>query len=36
MDTLFAFCGDKIWKRRVKVHAVGAFTPRTRVRGTPL
>ena len=21
-DTLFAFCGDKIWKRKVKVHAV--------------
>ncbi len=36
MDTLFAFCGDKIWKRRVKVHAVGAFIPWTRVRGTPL
>jgi gluconolactonase len=36
MDTLFAFCGDKIWKRRVKVHAVGAFTPWTRVGATPL
>ena len=23
MDTLFAFCGDKIWKRKVKIHAIG-------------
>ncbi len=23
-DTLFAFCGDKIWKRKVKAHALGA------------
>ena len=30
LDTLFAFCGDKIWKRKVKVHAMGAFTPWTR------
>jgi gluconolactonase len=29
MDTLFAFCGDKIWKRKVKLHGVGAFTPWT-------
>ena len=36
MDTLFAFCGDKIWKRKVKVHAVGAFTPWTQVHGSPL
>ena len=36
MDTLFAFCGDKIWKRKVKVHAMGAFTPWTKVNGTPL
>ena len=36
MDTLFAFCGDKIWKRKVKVHAVGAFTPWTPVRGSKL
>lgn len=36
LDTLFAFCGDKIWKRRVKVHTVGAFTPMSRVRATPL
>jgi len=36
LDTLFAFCGDKIWKRKVKVHALGAFTPWTKVHGTPL
>ena len=36
MDTLFAFCGDKIWKRKVKVHAMGAFTPWTKVSGTKL
>ena len=36
MDTLFAFCGDTIWKRKVKVHAVGAFTPWTAVHGSKL
>lgn len=36
LDTLFAFCGDKIWKRKVKVHALGAFTPWTKVNGTSL
>jgi gluconolactonase len=36
MDTLFAFCGDKIWKRKVKTHAMGAFTPWTKVSGTKL
>jgi gluconolactonase len=36
MDTLFAFCGDRIWKRKVKVHAVGVFTPWTRVHGSSL
>ena len=36
MDTLFAFCGNKIWKRKVKVHAMGAFTPWTKVNGTKL
>ena len=30
MNTLFAFCGDKIWKRIVKVHATGAFSPCTK------
>ncbi len=36
MDTLFAFCGGKIWRRKVKIHAVGAFTTWTPVHGTPL
>jgi sugar lactone lactonase YvrE/enterochelin esterase-like enzyme len=36
LDTLFAFCGDKIWKRKVKSHAMGAFTPWTKVNGTKL
>ena len=27
MDMLFAFCGDKIYQRKLKTHAVGAFTP---------
>ena len=31
MDTLFAFCGDKIYKRKVKTHALGAFTPFTKM-----
>jgi sugar lactone lactonase YvrE len=35
-NTLFAFCGNKIWKRTVKLHAIGAFSPRTAVHGTPL
>jgi gluconolactonase len=36
MDTLFAFCGDKIWKRKLKVHAMGAFTPWVKVNPTKL
>jgi gluconolactonase len=36
MDTLFAFCSDKIWKRKVKIHAVGAFTSWTSVHGSRL
>ena len=35
-DTLFAVCGDKVWQRKVRIHACGAFTPFTAVRGTPL
>ncbi|HEX4146284.1 MAG TPA: RICIN domain-containing protein [Pirellulales bacterium] len=31
LDTLFAFCSDKIWKRKVQHHAMGAFTPWTKV-----
>ena len=36
MNTLFAFCGDKVWRRVVKIHAVGAFSPWTKVNGSPL
>ena len=36
MDTLFAFCGEKIWKRKVIPHAMGAFTPWTKVSGAKL
>jgi sugar lactone lactonase YvrE/enterochelin esterase-like enzyme len=36
LDVLFAFCGDKIWRRKVKVHALGAFTPWTAVNGSSL
>ena len=35
-DTLFAFCGNKIWKRKVQHHAMGAFTPWMKVGGTKL
>jgi sugar lactone lactonase YvrE len=35
-DTLFASGGGKIWKRKVKVHAMGAFTPWLKVNGTKL
>ncbi len=35
-DTLFAFCGNKIWKRKIQHHAMGAFTPWTKVTGTKL
>lgn len=36
LDMLFAFCGDKVWKRKVQHHAMGAFTPWTKVTGTKL
>lgn len=35
-DTLYAFCAGRIWKRRVKVHAMGAFSPWVGVGGTNL
>ena len=35
-NTLFAFCGSKVWKRTVKLHAIGAFSPWAAARGTPL
>ncbi len=36
MNTLFAFCGDRIWKRKVKLHGIGAFSPWNPVHGSPL
>ena len=36
LNTLFAFSGDKIWKRVIKLHAFGAFSPATKVNRTPL
>ncbi len=36
MNTLFAFCGKTIWKRKVKVHAMGPFTPWTPVSASSL
>jgi len=30
-DTLYAFCTTRIWKRRIRQHAVGAWTPWTKV-----
>jgi gluconolactonase len=35
-DTLFAFCGNKIWKRKIRQHALGAWSPWTKVSGTKL
>ena len=35
-DTLYAFCGNKIWKRKVQHHALGSFTPWVKVNGTKL
>lgn len=35
-NTLFAFANGTIWQRTVKLHAMGAFTPWTKVNGTPL
>ncbi len=31
MDTLYALCGKKIWKRKIRQHAMGVFSPWTRV-----
>jgi gluconolactonase len=35
-DTLFAFSANKIWKRKVKLHGIGAFTPWTAVSASRL
>ena len=36
LDTLYAFSGDKIWKRKVKSHTLGAFTPWMKANGGKL
>jgi sugar lactone lactonase YvrE len=36
LDTLFAFCGNRIWKRKIRQHAMGAWSPWTPVTGTKL
>ncbi len=36
LDLLFVFTADRIWCRKVKVHAAGAFSPWTKVNGTRL
>jgi sugar lactone lactonase YvrE/enterochelin esterase-like enzyme len=36
MDMLYAFSAHQIWRRKVKVHAMGAFTPWTKVTPTKL
>lgn len=35
-DTLFAFCGTRVWKRTIKLHGFGAFSAAVSVHGTPL
>ena len=30
-DTLYAFCMNKIWKRKIQQHATGAWSPWTKV-----
>jgi enterochelin esterase-like enzyme/sugar lactone lactonase YvrE len=36
LDSLYAFANGKIWKRKVKTHAIGAFSPWVKVNGTKL
>jgi len=35
-DTLYAFCGNKIWSRKIQQHAMGAWSPWTKVVPTKL
>jgi len=35
-DTLFAFCMNKIWKRKIQQHAMGAWSPWTKVTANKL
>ncbi len=36
LNILYAFCGGEVWKRTVKIHAVGAFSPTKTASTTPL
>ncbi len=36
VDTLFAFCGGRIWKRKIQHPAMGAFSPWVKVNATKL
>ena len=35
-NALFAFCDNRIWKRKIRQHAMGAFSPWTKISGTNL
>jgi gluconolactonase len=35
-DTLFVFCGNKIFTRKVNAHAMGAFSPFMKINGSKL
>lgn len=35
-DTLYAFCMNKIWKRKILQHAMGAWSPWMKMNGTKL
>lgn len=35
-DTLYAFCMNKIWKRKIQQHAMGAWSPWTKVTANKL
>lgn len=36
LDTLYAFSANSVWKRKVKIHAMGAFSPWMKVTPTKL
>lgn len=35
-DVLYAFCMNKIWKRKILQHAMGAWSPWTKMTGSKL
>ncbi|MGA0039990.1 MAG: hypothetical protein ACO3NZ_09090 [Pirellulales bacterium] len=36
MDTLYAMCMNRIWKRKIRQHGMGAFSPWTSVKANAL